>query len=221
MLIEIFSDVVCPWCYIGKRRLDAVLAGWPDHGIEIRWRAFQLYPMLPLDGVPRDEFMRARFGAGAEVGRIYTRILEEAAPLGLELEFERIRRAPNTLRAHRLLAWAGEQSGAADADAEAGGAQHRLAEALFRAYFTAGRDLCDPEVLADAAAAAGFERKEAVEAIARGAGAAAVEADLRAGEEAEITGVPLYVLGGKFAIPGAQPTDVLRKFIERARAKLA
>jgi len=209
MLIEIFSDVVCPWCYIGKRRLDQALAQMPESDFEIRWRAFQLYPMLPAEGVPRDVFMQARFGS-ADSAAIYARILEEAVPLGLSLDFDAIQRAPNTLRAHRLLAWA------------AGGAvQHRLAEVLFRYYFCDGRDLCDPGALADAAAEAGLDRDLAVAAIAAGAGAESVAADLRHAEEAEITGVPFYALGGRFGIPGAQPPDVLRHLIERARTRLA
>jgi predicted DsbA family dithiol-disulfide isomerase len=207
MLIEIFSDLVCPWCYIGKRRLDAVLAELPEGAVQIRWRAFQLYPTLPAEGVPRAQFMQARFGS-ADASAIYTRILEEAAPLGLALDFSAIQRAPNTLRAHRLLAWAAGSP-----------AQHALAETLFRYYFCAGRDLCDPAVLADAAAEAGLDRARVVAAIAQGAGAEAVATDLRFAEEAEISGVPFYLLAGRFGIPGAQPPDVLRHLIERARTR--
>jgi predicted DsbA family dithiol-disulfide isomerase len=209
LLIEIFSDLVCPWCYIGKRRLDQVLAELPDQTFEIRWRAFQLYPMLPEGGMPRAAFMQARFGS-VDASDIYARILEEAAPLGLALDFAAIERAPNTLRAHRLLAWAAGSP-----------AQHTLAEVLFRYYFCEGRDLCDPAILADAAAAAGFDREQAVAAIVSEAGAAAVAADLQQAEAAEITGVPFYVLGERFAIPGAQPPEVLRHLLERARARLA
>jgi len=209
VLIEIFSDVVCPWCYIGKRRLDAALAQLPDADFEIRWRAFQLYPMLPEAGVPREAFMRARFGT-ADPGRIYARILEEAAPLGLELDFAAIQRAPNTRRAHRLLAWAADSH-----------LQHALAEALFRAYFREGLDLCDPDVLADAAAAAGLDRDRAAAAIAVAAGETEVAEDVRRAGEAEISGVPFYVLAGRFGIPGAQPVDVMQHLLERARARLA
>jgi predicted DsbA family dithiol-disulfide isomerase len=212
MQIDIFSDVVCPWCYIGKRRLDQALAGLPPGTATVRWRAFQLYPMLPPEGMPRAEFMRARFGSGADAGRIYARILDEAAPLGLDLRFERIQRSPNTLRAHQLLAWAGTV---------APDTQHALAEALFHCYFTAGEDVGDPAVLAGAAAAAGMDRNAAEAAIASGAGAEAVRAELQDAVELDVTGVPLYVLGGRFAIPGAQPVDVLKQLIERARVRLA
>lgn len=209
MLIEIFSDVVCPWCYIGKRRLDTALAQLSDTDFEIRWRAFQLYPMLPEEGMPRDAFMRARFGS-TDASRVYARIVEEAAPLGLELDFAAIQRAPNTRRAHRLLAWAADSP-----------LQHALAEALFRAYFREGRDLCDPDVLADAAAAAGLDRASAAAAIAAAAGEAAVAEDVRRAGEADISGVPFYVLAGRFGIPGAQPVEVMQSLLERARARLA
>jgi predicted DsbA family dithiol-disulfide isomerase len=212
MQIDIFSDVVCPWCYIGKRRLDQVLAGLPPGAATVHWRAFQLYPMLPPEGMPRAEFMRARFGSGADPARIYARILDEAAPLGLELRFDRIQRAPNTLRAHRLLAWAGEYFP---------DRQHDLAEALFRSYFTDGLDVGDPAVLEDAAAAAGLERHLASVAIACEAGAAEVRAELQDARDADVTGVPFFVLGGRFAIPGAQPVDVLKQLIERAQVRLA
>jgi len=92
MLIEIFSDVVCPWCYIGKRRLDQVLGELSAADFEIRWRAFQLYPMLPPEGMRRADFMQARFGAGADPSRIYARILEDAKPLGLRFDFAAIRK---------------------------------------------------------------------------------------------------------------------------------
>jgi predicted DsbA family dithiol-disulfide isomerase len=212
MQIDIFSDVVCPWCYIGKRRLDQALAELPPGTATVRWRAFQLYPMLPPEGMPRAEFMRARFGSGAGAGRIYARILQEAAPLGLDLQFDRIQRSPNTRRAHQLLAWAG---------IAAPDRQHTLAETLFRCYFTEGQDVGDPLVLAAAAAAAGFDGDAAQSAIATGAGAAEVDADLQDAVDADVTGVPLYVLGGRFAIPGAQPVDVLKQLIERARQRLA
>lgn len=208
MLIEIFSDVVCPWCYIGKRRLDTVLEQYPAGSFEVRWRAFQLYPMLPEDGMPREAFMRARFGR-TDASGIYARILDEARPLGLDLAFDRIAVAPNTRRAHRLLAWA------------SGPRQHALAEALFGAYFREGVDVGDPAALVEVAVAAGFDRDEAAEAVASGAGDEAVARDLAQAEQAEVTGVPFYVLAERFAIPGAQPPDVLRNLLDRARTRLA
>ena len=208
MQIEIFSDVVCPWCYIGKRRLDAVLAEDGD-GLSVTWRPFQLYPQLPEDGVPRDVFMKARFG-DARPGQVYERVLEEARSVGLSLDFEAIQVAPNTFRAHRLLSWA-----------EGSGRQHDLAEVLFRSYFREGRNVGDPQVLADAAAEAGLDSAAAAAMLAGHDEEDKVRQELSLASAAGVTGVPFFVLAGRFAIPGAQSQEVMRQLIQRAREKLA
>jgi predicted DsbA family dithiol-disulfide isomerase len=210
MQIEIFSDVVCPWCYIGKRRLDAVLASDPDRDLRVTWRPYQLYPQIPEEGLPRDEFMKARFGPDADAGSIYRRIVQEAQGVGLELDFSRIRRAPNTFRAHRLLSWA-----------ESTPRQHELAEVLFRYYFREGRDVGDPAELARAAGEAGLDAEAAAAMLATEDEADKVRQELQLGQAAGISGVPCFVLGGRFAIPGAQPEDVMRQLIVRARERLA
>jgi predicted DsbA family dithiol-disulfide isomerase len=208
--IEIFSDVVCPWCYIGKRRLDAVLATEVGQGIQVTWRPHQLYPQLPESGVPRETFMKARFGQEADPAVIYRRIVDEAETVGLELDFGRIRIAPNTLRAHRLLSWA-----------EPSGRQHALAEVLFRYYFCDGRDVGDSAELALAAGEAGLDPIAAAAMLAGNDELDKVRAELALGEAVGVTGVPFFVLAGKFAIPGAQPQEVMTQFIARARERLA
>lgn len=210
MQIEIFSDVVCPWCYIGKRRLDAVLATEAGRDVQVTWRAYQLYPQLPERGVPRDEFMKARFGAGADAAVIYKRILEEAETVGLDLDFTRIRTAPNTLRAHRLLSWA-----------EPSRRQHALAEILFRCYFSDGRDVGDIRELALAAGEAGLDPVAATAVLEGRDELDKVRAELALAESVGVTGVPFFVLAGKFAIPGAQPQEVMSQFIQRARERLS
>jgi predicted DsbA family dithiol-disulfide isomerase len=209
MQIEIFSDVVCPWCYIGKRRLDAVLAGELGKDVRVTWRPYQLYPQMPEQGMPRDTFMKARFGADAEASVIYGRILDEAKTVGLELDFGRIRVAPNTLRAHRLLSWA-----------EPSGRQHELAEVLFRYYFQEGRDVGDSGVLALAAAEAGLDADAATELLAGHDELDKVRAELALGYSIGVSGVPYFVLAGQFAIPGAQPQEVMSQFISRAKERL-
>jgi len=209
MQIEIFSDVVCPWCFIGKRRLDAVLATEVGQGIQVTWRPYQLYPQLPQQGLPRDEFMKARFGADASPADIYQRILAEAATLDLALDFARIRVAPNTLRAHRLMSWA-----------EPSGRQHELAEVLFRCYFQQGRDVGDPAELALAAGEAGLDADAAAELLRGHDELDKVRAELALGEAVGVTGVPFFVMAGKFAIPGAQPQEVMAQLISRARQRL-
>jgi predicted DsbA family dithiol-disulfide isomerase len=210
MQIEIFSDVVCPWCYIGKRRLDAVLAGELGQGVRVTWRPYQLYPQMPDQGMPRDAFMKARFGADAEASVIYQRVLEEARTVGLELDFSRIRVAPNTLRAHRLLAWS-----------EPTGRQHDLAEVLFRYYFREGRDVGDSDELALAAGEAGLDAEAAALMLAGQDEMDKVRAELALGYSIGVSGVPYFVLAGQFAIPGAQPQEVMSQFISRARERLS
>ena len=210
MHIEIFSDVVCPWCYIGKRRLDAILDAPAGEGLTVAWRPYQLYPQIPDEGIPRETFMAARFGDGAQASEIYQRVRAEAEQEGLDLDFEGIRVAPNTLRAHRLLSWA-----------EGSGHQHELAEALFRSYFREGRDVGDPEVLAAVAGEAGLDADAAAAMLASDDELDKVRQELSLAQAVGVTGVPFFVMAGKFAIPGAQPRDVMRQLIERARERLA
>lgn len=210
MQIEIFSDVVCPWCYIGKRRLDAVLESSAGAGAQVTWRPYQLYPQIPEGGVPREQFMRARFGAEADAGAIYRRVRDEAAGEGLELRFDRIQVAPNTFRAHRLLSWA-----------EPSGRQHALAEVLFRYYFCDGRDVGDVDELVAAASEAGLDAAGAREMLSGHDEVDKVRSELSLAEAAGVTGVPFFVMAGRFAIPGAQPRDVMAQLIERARERLA
>ena len=209
MRIEIFSDLVCPWCYIGKRRLDAALAGPAGDGVELVWRAYQLYPGLPADGMARDEFMKLRFGSGGG-GDGRRRLVAEAAEAGITMNFDAIERMPNTLLGHRLLHLARPH-----------GVQHELAETLFRAYFEEGRDVGDLEVLLEAAGAQGLDAAELREALASGAGAEAVRGELDRADNIGVTGVPCFVLAGAFAIPGAQSSETMAQVITRARDKLA
>lgn len=208
MRIEIFSDVVCPWCYIGKRRLDLALAGEAGKDVEVTWRPFQLYPQLPAQGVDRDRFFRARFGESADASQVYKRIVAEAESVGLELNFRAVEKMPNTLLAHRLLAWA-----------EGSGLQHELADALFRSYFQLGLDVGDLTVLAAAAAAVGLDGEAAARYLGSDEGLAEVTAQLDRGHELGVTGVPFFVLAGKFAIPGAQTPQVMAQLIARAKER--
>jgi predicted DsbA family dithiol-disulfide isomerase len=206
MFIDIVSDLICPWCFIGKRRLDQVLATPVGAGVVPRWRPYQLYPNLPADGMERGALMRMRFGAGAERRGVPQAILDQAASLGIELRYDRVQRVPNTFNGHRLVDWAGT-----------GVAQHRLMDALFRAYFCEGRDLGDFETLADAAAYAGLDRVAALEFLRSDARVDEVRSDIEYAVEAGVSGVPSFVLPNGYAIPGAQSAEVLGRIIERAR----
>jgi predicted DsbA family dithiol-disulfide isomerase len=206
MFIDIVSDLICPWCFIGKRRLDEVLASPAGAGVVPRWRPFQLYPNLPAEGVDRATFMRARFGPDAAKRGTPQAILDEATGAGIELHYDRVQRVPNTLNGHRLVNWIGP-----------GPAQHELMDALFRYYFCEGRDLGDNAVLADAAASVGADRDAALALLNGSDGIEEVRGLVQEAYDSGVTGVPCFVLPSGYAIPGAQPTQVLVRFIERAR----
>lgn len=208
MNIDVFSDAICPWCWIGKRKLEQALA-LPDlEGITVTWRAYQLYPELPARGMDRGEFMTLRFGGGGS-GRsaMVDRLQAEGKAVGLALNFDRAKRMPNTLSAHRLLRWAHVQGG--------GAAQDRLLEALFRRYFTEGEDLGDEAVLTNAVTEAGLDGAAAAAWLPTGEGTREVLHEVRWSRDNGISGVPCYVLPTGFGIPGAQDPETLARFLRR------
>ncbi|MCZ6871712.1 MAG: DsbA family oxidoreductase [Gammaproteobacteria bacterium] len=209
MLLDVYSDVICPWCYIGKRRLDKVMETSAGDGVEMHWRAFQLYPMIPAEGVDRDAYMKARFGDRAQPSRIYEQIVSEGESEGIEFRFERIKRMPNTLDAHRLVSMADEH-----------GVQNRLLEALFSAYFCEGEDIGDPDVLADVGARGGLDIDRVRAYLDGDEGREAVGRELEWGQVAGISGVPCFILERELAMPGAQDAQTLGMFFERVKAKL-
>jgi predicted DsbA family dithiol-disulfide isomerase len=210
MEIEVFSDLICPWCFIGKRRLDRALAGPEGEGVSVRWRPFQLYPDLPLEGVDRAAFYKARFGPDADSRKIGERIGGEAQDAGIALDFARIAKVPNTLAGHRLVSFF-------DDDAR----QHALMDALFTAYFCEGRDLGDVDVLAEIAANQGEDRDAMRTRLLGDESAKSIRTQVQGAYNAGLSGVPCFVLAGRFAIPGAQPVETMARFIARAKERLA
>lgn len=210
MQIEIFSDVVCPWCYIGKKRLDAVLDTPVGEGVSLRWRPYQLYPNMPRDGMDRARYLEARYGADADRARVPERIAREAEEVGLAFDFAAIEKMPNTFQAHRLLEFA-----------ELNGVQHELAEVLFDYYFCSGRDVGDAEVLAEASRGVGLDVAAVSEHLAGNEGADGVREQLARAVDVGVSGVPCYLLAGRFALPGAQTPEVMAQFIERAKSLAA
>ena len=208
LVIDVVSDVVCPWCFIGKRHLEAALAGLPEGiGAVVRWHPFELNPDLPADGVDRKGYLEAKFGGPARAAEIYARVREAGTCAGLDFDFEAIVRQPNTRDAHRLIAWAQSRG-------EAG----PLVERLFRAYFQEGRYLGDRDTLAALAAEAGCDADAARVWLESGLGAdeiAEAEARVRA---LGISGVPFFIFDGKVGLSGAQPPEALREAIAQARA---
>ena len=221
--VDIVSDVVCPWCYLGKRRLEAAIrdAGTP---VEIHWRPFQLDPTVPPTGLDRTAYMLGKFGDQAKIDAADARLTEAGAVLGLTFAFDRITRAPNTLDAHRLIRWAAAmaQSGGAGQPALAGqpgmpGQQDAVVEALFRAYFTDGRDIGDRKVLVEIAAAEGLDPTLVHRLLASGADEADTREEIASAMRLGVTGVPFFIFAGRYAVPGAQEPRVLAGAIAKAR----
>ena len=210
MEIEIFSDVVCPWCYIGKRRLDAVLRTPVGEGVTLRWRPYQLRPGLPAEGVDRAEYLRARYGEDADPGHVPQRLAAEAEDAGLTFDFAAIGRMPNTFQAHRLMELAWDY-----------GVQHQLAEVLFDVYFRAGQDIGQREALIEAAERSGIDGAKAAQHLDGDGGADQVREQLERAEELGVSGVPSFLLAGRFTLPGAQTPEVMERFIQRAKERLA
>ena len=208
--IEIFSDVICPWCFIGKRRLDSVLKNGGVGEIELEWKPYQLYPHLPAAGIARRAFLRARYGESQDDGRTPERIRIEAEEVGIRFDYASIDRVPNTLSAHRLLAMAGET-----------GHQHALAETLFRAYFCDGSDIGAITTLAECAATVGMNSSTVKDFLDSDEGVDATLRDIARAADVGVVGVPCYRLGDAFLLPGAQMPDVMIQFIDRAKKRLA
>ena len=216
--IDVVSDVVCPWCYLGKRRLEAAIreAGTP---VELHWRPFQLDPTVPPTGLDRTAYMLGKFGDQRKIDAAHARLTEAGEALGLTFAFDRITRAPNTLNAHRLIRWAAamEQTAMAGQPAVAG-QQDAVVEALFHAYFTQGRDIGDRKVLVEIAAAAGLDATLVHRLLASGADEAETREEIASAVRLGVTGVPFFIFAGRYAVPGAQEPRVLAGAIAKARA---
>ncbi len=196
MRVDIVSDVICPWCYIGKRRLERALALRPELSIDTSWRPFQLNPDMPVEGIDRRAYLAAKFGGSAHAERIYANIVEAGATVGIPFAFDRIRRTPNTRDAHRLIRYATAQ-GRADA----------VVEALFEGYFTAGRDIGNRETLAAIAGEAGLDAKETAHWLAGPAELEQVLAEDRSARRLGINAVPCFIFEGQYAVSGAQEPE--------------
>ena len=209
MNLEIFSDLICPWCFIGKRRLDEALATGVGDGVNIIWRAYQLYPTIPPEGMDRAEFARLRY-RGADQSAARRQLETEAQRIGIDMGFERISRMPNTFQGHRLLH-----------HARAHGVQHELSDHLFSAYFERGEDVGEESVLLDAAESVGMDRAATADYLASEEGVDPVRREIERASAIGVTGVPCFVFAGAYALPGAQEPEVIAQVIERAKVKLA
>ena len=203
LVIDVVSDVVCPWCFLGKRRLDAALAQAPE--AQVRWRPFQLDSSIPAEGLDRKAYMRAKFGDGPRLGEAHRRLEALGKEAGIAFDFEAIRRAPNTLDAHRLIRFAAEQ-----------GRAEAVVEALFSAYFEQGRDIGDRAVLAEIGRDAGLGDMAA--RLATDEGAEEVRDEIEQAQRGGVQGVPFFIFANRYAVSGAQTAEVLAQAMQQAGA---
>ena len=202
--IEMVSDVVCPWCFIGKRRLEKAIALRPAVAIEVRFRPYFLNPWVPREGMSREEYLTAKFGSPERYRGIAQRVADAAAAEGLKYAPDKITRQPNTLDCHRLILWAGALGHAAE-----------MKQRLMELYFAEGADLSSREVLTEAAAVCGLDANEVRRRLESDEDVALVEKEASSAKEAGIYGVPCFIFGNALAVQGAQSPEHLAQAIDR------
>lgn len=200
--LDIISDPICPWCYIGKANLNAALAQFPDHPFTIEWHPFQLNPEMPAGGMDRKTYLETKFGGKAAAAKAYAPVVAHAEKAGLTINFEAMQVTPNTIDAHRLIHWAGIEA-----------RQLLVVDLLFKAYFVEGRDIGSHEVLADIADMAEMDAGLITRLLASDADIADIRARDAHSRDMGISAVPTFVVANQHAVPGAQPTDLWVKVI--------
>lgn len=210
LTVDVVSDIVCPWCFIGKRKLDVALdeinSSEPALGVEVRWHPFQLNPDLPADGIPRGSYVEQKFGGAARADDVYARVTNAGEAVGIPFRFDRIEYQPNTFDCHRLIAWA-QQQGEATA----------LVERLFSAFFLEGRRIGDRDELARLAAECGLSHRDAHAMLESNAMHDEVENECREALDVGIQGVPFFIFNGSIAVSGAQDPATLLEAMAAAR----
>ncbi|MFV2052778.1 DsbA family oxidoreductase [Aliiroseovarius sp. YM-037] len=201
--LDILSDPICPWCYIGKANLDRALEQHPDHPFVIEWHPYQLNPEMPAEGMDRRTYLETKFGGKEGAVKAYAPVVEHAKAAGLEINFEAIETTPNTLNAHRLIHWAGLE-----------GRQTAAVSALFRAYFKEGRDIGDTEVLIDIADGIGIDAKMIRHLLGTDADVDDIRDRDANAREKGVTGVPCFIIANQHALPGAQSPELWAQVID-------
>ena len=208
--LDIISDPICPWCYIGKTQLDKALAEVPDHPFLIEWHPFQLNPDMPAEGMDRREYLEAKFGGKDGAVRAYAPVVEHAEKAGLNIQFDKMQRTPNTIDAHRLIHWAGIE-----------GRQTAAVSALFQAYFEDGRDIGDHEVLGDIADSIEMDASVVLRLLASDSDLDDIRARDAHSRKMGVNSVPTFIVAGKHAVPGAQPPDLWIKVIHELKEQIS
>ena len=204
--LDIMSDPICPWCYIGKAHLDRALESEPDHPFVIEWHPFQLNPDMPEAGMDRRAYLEGKFGGKEAAVRAYAPVVEHAEKAGLKINFEAMQRTPNTLNAHRLIHWAGIE-----------GRQTAAVSALFKAYFVDARDIGDAEVLCDIADVIEMDASLVSRLLDTDADVQDIRDRDAHSRKMGITSVPTFIVAGRHAVSGAQPPDLWKKVLADLR----
>ena len=195
--LDIMSDPICPWCYIGKTQLDRALASHPDHPFTVEWHPFQLNPDMPAEGMDRRAYLEGKFGGKAAAVQVYGNIERQAQTLGLSIDFAAMKRTPNTINAHRLIHWAGlEQK------------QQGLVDALFDAYFCKGVDIGESDNLCDIAEKAGLERDVIAHLLDGDTDCQMIRERDAHSRKMGVNAVPTFIVANQHAVPGAQTPEV-------------
>ncbi len=202
--IDVVSDVVCPWCFIGKRRLEKAIALTPGIPVEVHWRPYFLNDWIPREGIAREQYLTTKFGSTERYKGIAQRVTAAAAEEGLVYASEKMKRQPNTLDCHRLIRWA-----------EGIGKSAEMKQRLMDLYFTEGADLTNHAVLVQAATDVGLDPEDVRAALESDQDAEQIEREAQSAKEAGIEGVPCFIFGGKFAVSGAQSPEYLAEAIAR------
>ncbi|QKD03864.1 DsbA family oxidoreductase [Mesorhizobium loti] len=210
--VDVVSDVVCPWCFIGQKRLDKAISAVGDAEVHVRWRPFQLDPTIPPQGKDRREYMLAKFGSDERIRDIHARIEPLGEAEGISFAFDAIKVAPNTLDAHRLIRWAGAAGEAV---------QNKLVRRLFQLNFEEGANIGDHAVLVEAAREAGMDASVVATLLPVDADVEAVRTEIATASRMGISGVPCFLLDGKYAVMGAQDVDTLSDAIRQVAAAKA
>jgi predicted DsbA family dithiol-disulfide isomerase len=203
--IDVVSDVVCPWCFIGKKRLEKAIAMHPDIPVEVHYRPYFLNDWIPPEGISREQYLATKFGSPERYKGVAQRVIAAAAQEGLVYDADKISRQPNTRDAHRLIRWA-----------DAIGKAPEMKQRLMDLYFTEGADLSNMDVLVKAAADVGLKGDDVRKRLERGTDAAEVDREATTAKEAGIEGVPMFIFAGKLTVSGAQAPEYLAEAIARA-----
>ena len=207
--LDILSDPICPWCYIGKSLLDQALSQVEQHPFTIEWHPFQLNPDMPRAGMDRASYLENKFGGKDAAAEVYGRIAEAAQAAGLTIDFSTIERTPNTLDAHRLIHWAGIERRQLD-----------VVDALFAAYFEQGRDIGDRDTLADIADSAGMDAATVHRLLESDADLEDIRARDAHARARGVTGVPTFIIADQHVVPGAQQPELWTRLIEEISEQL-